>query len=71
MIHFIQATYQNGQLILQQKLNKALEGQTLNIIVITGETTAGKKEQFLNFVDKLAFNLPADYHFNRDEIYAR
>ena len=71
MIQFMPATYQNGHLILKQKLHETLEGQTLNIIVITGEAVTEKKERFLNFANKYAFNLPADYHFNRDELQAR
>jgi len=71
MVQFMQATYHNGHLILQHKLNDALEGKTLNIIVITEETMTHKKEHFLNFVDRITFNLPADYRFNRDELHAR
>ncbi len=71
MIQFMQATYQNGHLILKQELNETLEGQILNIIVITGQAVAEKKERFLDFADKYAFNLPVDYHFNRDELHAR
>jgi len=40
MVQFMQATYHKGQLVLQQKLNEALEGKTVNIIVITGEAVA-------------------------------
>ncbi len=71
MIQFMQATYQDGQLILKQKLNEATEGQTLNIIVITDKTVPHKKDHFLNFVDNITFPLPSDYHFNRDELHAR
>ncbi len=71
MIQFMQATYQDGHLILKQKLNKTLEGQTLNVIIITSEAIAERKEHFLNFVDKFAFHLPADYQFNRDELHDR
>ena len=67
----MQATYQNGQLILKEKLNEALEGKTINIIVITEEAMAHKKEHFLEFVDSIIFTLPSDYRFNRDELYAR
>ena len=35
MVQFMQATYQNSQLILKEKLNEALEGKTVNIIVIS------------------------------------
>lgn len=31
---------------------------------------AHKKEHFLNFVDRVAFSLPSDYRFNRDELHA-
>jgi predicted DNA-binding antitoxin AbrB/MazE fold protein len=71
MVQFMQATYQNGQLILKQKLNKTLEGKTVNIIVITEEAMAHKKEHFLEFVDSVTFTFPSDYRFNRDELHAR
>ena len=71
MVQFMQATYQNGQLLLKQKLNDALEGKTLNIIVIAEEAIIHKKEHFLDFVDGVTFNLPSDYRFNRDELHAR
>lgn len=28
-------------------------------------------DEFLNFVDTIAFELPADYKFDRDELYDR
>jgi len=71
MIQFIQATYKNGQLILQKKLSDSLEGETLNVIVMTKQPVADKKEDFLKFADTVGFNLPTDYSFNRDELYAR
>jgi hypothetical protein len=71
MYQIMQATYQNGHLILNQKLKDALEGQTLNIIVLTDNIIAEKKERFLDFVDRYAFSLPVNYHFDRDELHAR
>jgi hypothetical protein len=71
MYQIVQATYKNGRLILNQKLNDALEGQTLNIIILTDNIIAEKKERFLNFVDRYAFSLPANYYFNRDELHVR
>ena len=71
MYQFVQATYQNGHLILTQKLNDILEGQTLNIIILTEDIIAEKKEHFLSFVDRFAFSLPPNYYFNRDELHDR
>ncbi len=71
MYQVAQAVYQNGRLILNQKLSNVLEGQTLKVIIYNEDTTQAKKDRFFSFVDSHAFNLPTDYHFNRDELYAR
>jgi len=71
MYQIVKATYQNGRLILKQKLKDILEGQTLKVIVLNDDVSLKKQERFLNVVDRYAFNLPENYHFNRDELYAR
>ncbi len=71
MSKMVRALYQNGNLILQEKLDSALEGQTLHVIVLEAEARRTKKEQFLNFVQQNGFALPSDYHFDRNELYDR
>jgi predicted DNA-binding antitoxin AbrB/MazE fold protein len=71
MSQIIQVTYQSGHLILREKLKDVREGQTLKIMVLEGDDKAGKKGQFLDFVDRYAFKLPDDYRFDRDALHAR
>jgi predicted DNA-binding antitoxin AbrB/MazE fold protein len=71
MTQIVQATYQNGYLRLNQKLKNVSEGQTLTVMVLETGKTAFNKARFLSFVARYTFKLPADYHFDRDEIYAR
>ena len=71
MSQILQATYQNGRLVLNQKLSNVIEGQTLKILVLESNDTALKKSRFLSAVDRHAFKLPKDYHFNRDELHDR
>jgi len=72
MYQVMQATYRNGQLILQDKLLQLLEGQTVQVIVFNPQDVMElKKERFLNFVTKQKVVLPKDYRFNRVELYER
>jgi len=68
MYQVMQATYRNGQLILQDKLLKLLEGQTVQVIVFNPQDVMElKKERFLNFIAKQKVILPKDYRFNRED----
>ncbi len=71
MIEILQATYQNGHLILNKKLAANLEGKTLNLIILETNLLQTKKERFLEFLAQQAFDLPANYTFNRAELYER
>lgn len=71
MTQIVQATYQSGNLILNNKLKNVTEGQTLTVMVLDLDNIGLKKTRFLSFVDRYEFNLPVDYRFSRDEIYAR
>ena len=63
------ATYKKGTLVLDQSLGLEKEGKKFKIIIVEEETTPGKKERFLQSIEKHAFTLPKDYKFNRQEIY--
>jgi hypothetical protein len=39
--------------------------------VRTPRTTAGARSDFFSKVDSHSFTLPADYHFDRDELHER
>lgn len=71
MTPILQATYQDGRLVLDQPLQDVAEGQTLRVMILDSDHLALKKERFLNAVARYHFDLPADYYFNRDEFHAR
>ena len=71
MTQILQATYQNGNLVLNQRLRNVVEGQVLKIMVLDSDNVALKKERFLTFVDRYAFKIPVNYRFDRDELHAR
>jgi hypothetical protein len=71
MAQIMQATYQNGSLILEKELKDVTEGQTLTVMVLDTDDSNLNKARFLSFVARYDFKLPADYHFNRDELYDR
>lgn len=71
-MQLLQATYRNGQLVLEEKLGDELEGQKLQIIVFAGgDKPKDKKKRFINFVDRLEILLPDDYQFDRQSLYDR
>ena len=45
--------------------------QILDGQVIDGETVFAQRDQFFQLVDRHAFALPANYRFDRDELYDR
>lgn len=71
MTQIVQATYQNGRLVLDQPLKEVAEGQTLRVMILDSDHLTLKKERFLNAVARYNFDLPAEYTFNRDELHAR
>lgn len=71
MYQLLQATYEDGRLVLNKKLNIGLEGKRLNVIVFETDEADNQKEQFLQFVDQHPIELSANYTFNRDELYDR
>lgn len=65
------ATYKNGALILDEKLGNEKEGKKFKVILFEQESKRAKKERFFEFIEKHAFKLPADYHFDREELHER
>jgi hypothetical protein len=66
-----QATCNNGNLILDEKLSKEWEGKSFQVIVFETDEIAIKKKRFFDFVDHYSFTIPNDYQFNREELYER
>lgn len=71
MYQILQATYQDGRLILNKKLNKKLEGKLLNVVVFEAGESGNKQEQFFQFVDQHPIQLSESYTFSREELYDR
>ncbi len=80
MTRILQATCHNGELILTEKLDSALEGKTLKIMILADsepnqppspENRRSQIAQFLEKAQQHSFKLPPNYRFDRDEIYDR
>jgi hypothetical protein len=71
MYKLLQATCNNGNLILDEKLSKEWEGKIFQVIVFETDEIAIKKKRFFDFVDQYSFTIPNDYQFNREELYER
>lgn len=82
MSKVIQATYHDGNLVLDEKLDSALEGKKLTLILIEDSESsdqadrgvfddAERKRRFLGKLKTYSIKLPEDYKFNREELYDR
>ncbi len=71
MHKLLKATYKDGHLVLEEKLGDELEGKTFQEMVFEDHKLAVKKQRFFDFVKQHSFELPDDYQFNRDELYAK
>ena len=75
----LQATYHDGNLVLDKKLDTALEGKKLTLILVEetfsseqdGVDLEERKRQFLEKLKTYSIKLPEDYKFNREELYDR
>lgn len=81
----LQATYHDGNLVLDEKLDTALEGKKLTLILVdsseasaqTGQPVvddAERKRRFLEFLEKskqYSAKLPPGYKFDREEAHER
>ena len=82
MNRVLQATYHDGSLVLDEKLDAALEGKKLKIVVIQDSAPAqlqdieqsvseSRKQLFLKQIRHYSFKLPENYQFDREELYER
>lgn len=76
----LQATYHDGSLVLEEKLDAVWEGKKLKVIVLEDAVQANgeddvlleeRKQDFLNKLRRYSFKLPKDYQFNREELHER
>ena len=80
MSKVLQATYHDGNLVLDEKLDAALEGKKLALILVEAatesednieQTLEPRKQRFLEQLQQHSFKLPEDYRFNREELHER
>jgi hypothetical protein len=74
----LQATYHDGNLILDKKLDVALEGKKLTLILVEAESSSqsepdleDRKRKFLEWAQQYCAKLPPDYKFDREEAHER
>lgn len=78
MSKVLHATYQDGNLVLDEKLDAALEGQKLTLILVEVESPtqvaleqAERTQKFLAWAEQYSAKLPPDYKFDREEAHER
>jgi len=79
MSKLLSATYQNGSLILDEKLDSALEGKKLTLMLVEDAESSAQSEmepkertqKFLEWAQQYSAKLPADYKFDREEAHER
>ena len=71
MYKVLQATCQNGRLVLKEKLAPELEGKNIQVILVETDNIKAKKERFFKLADAHSFALPDDYQFNREKLHDR
>lgn len=78
MSKVIQATYHNGNLVLDEELDAALEGNKLTLILVEVEASnqseleqQERTQNFLEWAQQYSAKLPPDYQFDREEDHER
>jgi predicted DNA-binding antitoxin AbrB/MazE fold protein len=78
MSKVIQATYRDGNLVLDEKLDAALEGTKLTLILVEAESSSQSEleqqeriRKFLEWAQQYSAKLPPDYKFDREEAHER
>lgn len=78
MSKVIQATYHDGNLVLDEKLDIALEGKKLTLILVEAESSSQSEldqqertRKFLEWAQQYSAKLPPDYKFDREEAHER
>lgn len=76
----IRATYSDGNLVPDSKLDAALEGKRLTLILVEDSSSIqsaeiqaleSRKRRFLEQLKQHSFELPEDYTFDREAIHER
>jgi hypothetical protein len=75
----LQATYYDGSLVLDEKLDAALEGKKIALILIEESASSTqaevnleqRKRQFFEWASQYTATLPPDYRFDREAAHER
>jgi predicted DNA-binding antitoxin AbrB/MazE fold protein len=71
MYQILNARYENGRLLLDEKLLNIKDGKKVRVIVFDDENMMARKAEFFASMEKHQFDLPDDYRLNRDDLYER
>ncbi len=78
MSKVLHATYHDGNLVLDEKLDAALEGQKLTLILVEADSPSQAKldqperlQNFLKWAQQYSAKLLPDYRFDREEAHER
>lgn len=67
----VEAVYKSGTLILNRRLDHIQEGQTVRVILTELTEPEVVQSRFWRFVKDNTITLPADYVFQRENLYER
>ncbi|MFZ9737872.1 MAG: hypothetical protein ACO3EZ_07685 [Prochlorotrichaceae cyanobacterium] len=78
MSKVLQATYHDGNLVLDEKLDAALEGKKFTLILVEEKSSSQSEleqrertRKFLEWTQQYSAKLPPDYKFDREEAHER
>jgi hypothetical protein len=78
MSKVLHATYHDGNLVLDEKLDTALEGKKLTLILVEADFSSQaeleqseRTQHFLKWAQQYSAKLPPDYKFDREEAHER
>lgn len=75
----LRATYHDGNLVLDEKLDTSLEGKKLTLVLVEDSDASARseleakdrKQQFFEKAATYSIKLPEDYQFNQEEMHDR
>ena len=73
----LHATYHDGNWVLDEKIDAALEGQKITLILVEAKSPQSEPDQpersqnLLEWAQQYSAKLPPDYRFDREEAHER
>ena len=77
MSKVLHAIYHDGNLVLDEKLDAALEGQKITLILVEAKSPpieidqSERSQNLLEWAQQYSAKLPSDYRFDREEVHER